>query len=396
MEQEGDATTQQHGVRSQQGRSNKRQMELKSAERDVQELELLYLRVRRYDDRLPPLECDGNDDAPPSGASNEVSPPVVDVSNDDTDNSSPPPPASATEAMRCLEDCRDRTETLQERIAKLERRLGDNDPVTGTPRYGEQTLARVVTLLRRYRHLQSAMQQCFLTALDGESGATTTSENTAVASMRHAAQSEEDEARRSREEEAARRQREEEEREAAERRRIDEAKRREEEVAREEELRIAEQARQAQEARMAAVQAREEADRLDRMWVQSVERGVEGVRKQLSILVESTESDDDPLARKIAIEALHTLFSQIVARPEEPNFRRIRRDHAKFHADIGRHKGGREVLLAAGFELGSIDDVPCFLSKEPNIEKDMDGWAAWFDLLKGALEAIEEQLIALP
>jgi PUB domain len=368
-------------------------MELKSAERDVQDLELLYLRVRRYDDRLPPLDCDDDDDAPTSGASNEP-PPVV--TNDDTDGASSSPPASATEAMRCLEDCRDRTETLQERIAKLERRLGDNDPVTGTPRYGEQTLARVATLLRRYRRLQSAMQQCFPTALDGESSATTTRENAAVASMRHAAQSEEDEARRSREEEAARRQREEEEREAAERRRVDEAKRREEEAAREEELRIAEQARQAQEARMAANRAREEADRIDRLWVESVERGVEGVRKQLSILVESTESDDDPSARKSAIEALHTLFSQIVARPEEPTFRRIRRDHAKFHADIGRHKGGREVLLAAGFELGSIDDVPCFLSKEPNIEKDMDGWAAWFDLLKGALEAIEEQLIALP
>jgi hypothetical protein len=223
-------------------------MELKSAERDVQDLELLYLRVRRYDDRLPPLDCDGNDDDPTPGASNEVSPAPV-VTNDDTDGSSSLPPASATEAMRRLEDCRDRTETLQERIAKLERRLGDNDPVTGTPRYGEQTLARVATLLRRYRRLQSAKQQCFPTTVDGESGATT-SENAAVTSMRHAAQLEEDEARRSSEEEAARLQREEEEREAAERRRVDEAKRKEEEAARAEELRIAEQARQAQEARM--------------------------------------------------------------------------------------------------------------------------------------------------
>jgi hypothetical protein len=60
--------------------------------------------------------------------------------------------------------------------------------------------------------------------------------------------------------------------------------------------------------------------------------------------------------------------------------------------DIGRHEGGREVLIAAGFTLGAIDDVPSFICKEPNIEKDLDGWSAWFDILKATLEAIEEQM----
>jgi PUB domain len=370
-------------------------MELKSAEREVQDLVRRYLRVRRYDHRLPPLDVDQQVDGLSASSRNE--PPAVPAINDDNDSiGSSSPLASATEAMRCLEECRDRTEQLQERISKLERRLGDNDPVTGKPRYGEQTLARVVTVLRRYRHLQSALLQCFPIDLNAATDSTT-SENAAVSSMRRDAQREDDEGRRSREEEIARREKEEKELEAAELRRIEEVKLREEEAAREEEQRIAEQARQAREARMALIQAREEAERLDRLWVQSIERGVDGVRKQLAVLVESTASDDDPAtARKTATEALYTLFSQIVARPEEPNFRRIRRDHVKFSADIGRHKGGKEVLIAAGFELGSIDDVPCFLSKEPNIEKDMDGWAAWFDLLKGALEAIEEQLIALP
>ena len=55
-----------------------------------------------------------------------------------------------------------------------------------------------------------------------------------------------------------------------------------------------------------------------------------------------------------------------------------------------------EFLIAAGFELGAIDDVPCYLSKEPNIETDMDGWAAWFDLLKGTLDVLEQEMSKLP
>ena len=61
--------------------------------------------------------------------------------------------------------------------------------------------------------------------------------------------------------------------------------------------------------------------------------------------------------------------------------------------DIGRYAGGREVLIAAGFTVGAIDDVPSFICKEPNIEKDLDGWSAWFDVLKATLDAIEEQML---
>ena len=90
--------------------------------------------------------------------------------------------------------------------------------------------------------------------------------------------------------------------------------------------------------------------------------------------------------------ALHTLFAQIVAHPEEDNFRRIRRDHERFLNDIGQYASGKEeLLIAVGFELGCIDDVPSFVCKEPNIETDMDGWASWFDLLKGTLELIEQK-----
>ena len=129
----------------------------------------------------------------------------------------------------------------------------------------------------------------------------------------------------------------------------------------------------------------------DRAWEASIPKGTDSVREQLRVLREATAQDQP--SRSTALSALHTLFSQIVARPEETNFRRIRRDHPRFQQDIGRHAGGREVLLAAGFRLGKIDEIPSFISSEPNIEKDMDGWAAWFDLLKDSLAIIEEEMI---
>ena len=60
--------------------------------------------------------------------------------------------------------------------------------------------------------------------------------------------------------------------------------------------------------------------------------------------------------------------------------------------DIGRHPGGKEILIAAGFELGEIDGVPSFISKEPDLESDMDRWSAWFDLLKATLALLDEHL----
>ena len=131
--------------------------------------------------------------------------------------------------------------------------------------------------------------------------------------------------------------------------------------------------------------------RADREWMASIAKGPGGVREQLQILSESTASD--PGAYTAALNALHMLFSQIVSHPEEVNFRRVRRDHAQFHKDIGQYAGGRELLIAAGFRLGAVDDVACFISTEPDIEKEMDAWSEWFDLLKATLEILEQELI---
>ena len=96
------------------------------------------------------------------------------------------------------------------------------------------------------------------------------------------------------------------------------------------------------------------------------------------------------MAQKTALSALLTIFTQIAQHPEEINFRKIRRDHPKFDQDIGRHQGGKEILIAAGFQLVTLDEIPCFYSKEPDLENDMDGWSLWFDNLKANLDAVKE------
>jgi hypothetical protein len=60
---------------------------------------------------------------------------------------------------------------------------------------------------------------------------------------------------------------------------------------------------------------------------------------------------------------LLTIFQQISAHAEE----------------------GIQILIAAGFTLGATDEVPYYLSREPDIERDMDG------LLKATFKVLEKE-----
>ena len=152
----------------------------------------------------------------------------------------------------------------------------------------------------------------------------------------------------------------------------------------------------AEEARLRRMEeeqrAIDEEAEADRTLLASVPvKGADGVRMQIDRMRTALKSDKKAL--DIALGSLYQLFDQIVRKPEEVNFRRIRRDHPKFIEDIGQHVGGKEVLIAAGFHLVKLDDVPCFFSKEPHIESDMDGWSDWFDGLKKTLEVIEQEMM---
>jgi hypothetical protein len=259
--------------------------------------------------------------------------------------------------------------------------------VTKKPRYGEKTIPRVKAAIRSYKALEGGLDALFN---DTDAGLGVVSA-LRLDIQRHCAQLNDTiQARRSQEQLEAERLAGEmilaEERANRERLLVEQRKRDEER----------ELARRAEEARIrrfeeeqAAIDAERRADRELLAMVPTL--GADGVREQIDRMREALRNDRAVL--DVALGSLYTLFEQIVRKPEEANFRRVRRNHPKFMEDIGRHIGGREVLIAAGFRLEKLDGVPCFFSAEPHIETDMDGWSEWFDTLKKTLAVIEEEMI---
>jgi len=167
---------------------------------------------------------------------------------------------------------------------------------------------------------------------------------------------------------------------------------------REEEEMLARRAHEARMRRMEEERAAEDAVRTaDRELMAMVPNiGPDGVRAQIGRMKAALMKGDNNVEGisllSIALSSLRDMFIQIVRHPEEMKYRTVRRDHPKFIEDIGRHVGGREILIAAGFRLENVEGVPCLYSKEPDVEKDMDGWSDWFDNLKKTLEIIEDEI----
>jgi hypothetical protein len=306
----------------------------------------------------------------------------------------PSPVPTAAQVLRQLTLVRATMQgALGIQMIKFRKRLSETDPITENPRYGDKTHARVTRLLQAYEDLDESLRLIYNDDDNNDNNNNKSEAADALVELQHKAALEE-----AANMEALRIQQETERAAVAAVVLAQEARlkdQREAAAAAEDERQ-----RQREAVETEALQAIEmerravaQAARAAQEWQARIPRGAGEVRKQLQSLLSSTVADTT--AQTTAIEALHTIFSQIVARPEDVKFRRIRRNHPQFQADIGRHVGGRETLIAAGFRLGSIDDVPSFISTEPDIAKDMDGWSAWFDLLKETLAVIEDALIKL-
>eukprot|EP00549_Striatella_unipunctata_P005845 CAMPEP_0118693236 /NCGR_PEP_ID=MMETSP0800-20121206/11788_1 /TAXON_ID=210618 ORGANISM="Striatella unipunctata, Strain CCMP2910" /NCGR_SAMPLE_ID=MMETSP0800 /ASSEMBLY_ACC=CAM_ASM_000638 /LENGTH=275 /DNA_ID=CAMNT_0006591433 /DNA_START=380 /DNA_END=1204 /DNA_ORIENTATION=- len=269
------------------------------------------------------------------------------------------------------------------------------DPITGNPRYGEKTQERVKVLLKKHDILIAAIQAIFESNANSSSnGSSGSGDGAAVVetikeSVRKQAEQEqiEKEMKQKEMEHNLLDQKKRDELKAQE-----EADRRREEMEQEQREREA-LSRRAEEARRARLDAerleQERQARADYSWMQSIPKGPDGVRTILHQQLKVSAPSDAEY--RTAVRSLHTIFGQIVARPEEPKFRRIRRNHAAFVQDVGRHAGGKELLVAAGFRLDRVDGVPSFFSREPDLETDMDAWSEWFDTLKATLQILSDE-----
>lgn len=115
----------------------------------------------------------------------------------------------------------------------------------------------------------------------------------------------------------------------------------------------------------------EEALEAERAWVASIEVSVAGFRKQFNLLPRHSK------------ETLLQLYKQIESHPDKENFRKVKLNNAKFEEDFGKHPGGKEVFVAAGWKLQTLEeDVKILNLIEPNLETDMDAWMGWFDNIK--------------
>lgn len=362
-------------------------MELRRAEEEIRSLSTLYASLYRSTRQDSALSFD----LPALAQESPNTPTVAAVA--DTSDDAVTTIHSAVDAMQVLDAFRERLDGLHKVAKKFRERLGQRDPLTNQPRYGEQTAKRVKVLLEEFSNLCRVAEIVFgkTTPIDNDVtlNKETSEERTAllVDSIRNVAEAEIERSRQQEEEERLRLLAQEEARLAAMERALREQAEAIEVRARLERQAAEEYARERDLARRAAQLVQEQAAAADRAWIQSIpnRKSLQGVREQLQIFSENSNME--------SLTALHTIFSQIASHPEEVNFRRIRRDHPRFEQDIGQYPGGKELLIAAGFELGFVEEIPSYICKEPNVENDLDGWSAWFDLLKGTVELIEAEMM---
>ncbi|KAL7436960.1 hypothetical protein ACHAXM_005433 [Skeletonema potamos] len=294
--------------------------------------------------------------------------------------------------LESLENIKKSLSSLAPKMNKFLQRLYERDPVTLKPRYGEKTMIRVKQAIRAYKAMEHGISGVF----QDHTNAGSDNHSTLVSNLRTQVQRQEElmnEQRRAlQQQEQTELERITNEKILAEKREIEERLQAEQRK-REEELDLARRAEEARRKRIEEEQLALAAERQADANLLSLvpTKGPEGVREQIDRMREALK--EDRAAFDLAIGSLYTLFDQITRKPEEVSFRRVRRDHPKFNEDIGRHVGGREVLIAAGFRMETLDGVKCFFSREPCIEQDMNGWSDWFDGLKKTLEVIEEEMI---
>jgi len=90
------------------------------------------------------------------------------------------------------------------------------------------------------------------------------------------------------------------------------------------------------------------------------------------------------------------LLSNVRKFPEERSFRALRLRNQLIHVHFSAREGGLPLLRALGFALRDAEmDEPLLVLEEPNVERDFEKWADWFDVLKANIARLEAELRVL-
>lgn len=382
-------------------------MELRQTEQELSDLVEQYKRITQQNvlgqhNKLPPWEelDDTNDDTKSSSEHGTVTSSTGTSStsgNDDTLNNSNNI-MSVQELYESLVSIRNGQMTVEPKITKFRSRLTMKDPITNAPRYGAKTIERVEKLVKTYEALGKAVKYAFEPPINSSSTSsdeTNVMKDSIIVTLATMIKADQESKLKNEKEEVNMKLKLQFEKEENEKKLEMELKLKEEMEQVQKQKEREELARRAEEARIQrienerrAIEAEREADRA---FLSSIEVGVEGVKKQLQVMRDHSSQSE----YNIGLRALHTIFKQISSRPEEIQFRRIRLDHPQFNEDIGRHCGGKELLVAAGFSLQHIDGKKCLFSAEPDLMTDMDSWSSWFDLIKATFQHLDDECAKL-
>eukprot|EP00752_Nemacystus_decipiens_P011045 g9813.t1 len=274
---------------------------------------------------------------------------------------------------------------LSKKVAKFEKRLSETDPVSGAPRYGESMTAKVVALGARHQTLLQRLGQ-----LEADITAAVSLHESREAISAEEAQKRE--AERQQEEEARGRIRqaeaEEERRRAVAAQSILERERERQAAeanrSREERQRAAEReaARQAEDKRRRELEAQE--------LTRSVAVGAAGVEDGLRRIDDACGGNRTE--KKAAVQALQQILRNVASNPEDPRFRRIKRDNENFQRALGRFEGGIQILLSSGFRMQVEEGQTVLVMNEPDLSEDMDGWSEWYKNITEAVARLKVEL----
>lgn len=282
------------------------------------------------------------------------------------------------------------TGPMLKKVEIFTQRMGEKDPVTQAPRYGPNMQTKVTNFVEEYNRVKNSVE-AFAPDLTA-----------ALEAAREAAARDAHEKAMYKAEEDIRRRQEAEKEFERQAEQLEEERRKLEEEGRS----IAEIARQAEEIRrqreinrQKIADAKAETLRQVREHIDEFNNYPRGVNAFGDACAQLIKRIPDSQARDIALSTLHSLISNILSKPDEDTFRRIRPSHPVLQTKLTQWEEANLCFAALSFRA-QLEDGGTDMSNilyvmhepDPTTLDGVEAWTTWYDSLKACRETLEQQL----